>query len=121
MSCRVRRYRGARFALLTLASTLAGCQLAENLVEDMVRSPERSGRLVNGKHEGEWTFRYPEGANKAKGNYKDDKQIGHWTYWYDNGNVEWEGEFDEERLCGPSRFGYENGKRQAVGMFVAGL
>jgi antitoxin component YwqK of YwqJK toxin-antitoxin module/peroxiredoxin len=110
-----------RAALLALSFTLCGCQLAENLVENMFRDKERTGRLIDGKQEGEWVFRYPSGALKAKGNYKNDKQIGHWTYWYENGNVEWEGEFDEERLCGPSRFGHENGKRRAVGSFVAGL
>jgi len=114
-------FRPGPAALLVLSLSLGACQLAENLVENMFRDKERSGRLVGGKQEGEWVFRYPSGALKAKGNYLDDKQIGHWTYWYENGNVEWEGEFDEQRLAGPSRFGHENGKRQAVGLFVDGL
>ncbi len=113
--------RPVRSALLVLALAVCGCQLAENLVGNMFKTPERSGRLVGGKQEGEWTFRYPSGAMKAKGNYLNDKQIGAWTYWYENGNVEWEGEFDAQRLCGPSVFGFENGKRNAVGLFVDGL
>ncbi len=106
---------------LVLPLFLGGCQLGENLLTSFFRSPERSGRMIDGKQEGEWVFRFPSGAEKAKGSYKDDKQIGPWTYWYENGNVEWEGEFDAHRLSGPSRFGYENGKNRAVGLFAGGL
>jgi antitoxin component YwqK of YwqJK toxin-antitoxin module len=112
---------GSRLTLLALAIVLGGCQIAENLTARFFRSSERSGRMVQGKQEGEWVYRYPDGDPKAKGAYANDKQIGHWIYWYENGNVEWEGEFDESRLSGPSRFGYENGKNRAVGLFVAGL
>ena len=109
-------------SLLLIAPLLTSCQAVGNLVTSMFRTPEKSGRMVDGKQEGEWVYRYlPSGATKAKGNYRDDKQIGHWVYYYENQNVEWEGEFDEARLSGPSLFGYENGKRRALGMFVNGL
>lgn len=112
-------------ALLLLAAGLGGCQLAENLAANLVerwfKTSEREGKLVDGKHQGEWTFRFPSGAMKAKGTYVDDKQIGSWTYWYENGNVEWQGEFDEQRMAGAAYFGYENGSRRAVGLFVDGL
>lgn len=108
-------------SIVVAASGLAACQLGENLLTRFFRSPERSGRMVNGKQEGDWVFRYPSGALKAKGSYQNDKQIGPWTYWYENGNVEWEGEFAAQRLGGPSRFGFENGKNRAVGLFVDGL
>jgi antitoxin component YwqK of YwqJK toxin-antitoxin module/peroxiredoxin len=125
MSATVPVARACRSALLVAALCSSGCQLTENLavnlVEKFFRSPERSGRLVGGKQEGEWVFRYDNGATKAKGKYLDDKQIGHWTYWHDNGNVEWEGEFDDARLSGPSFFGYSSGQRRAVGLFADGL
>ena len=108
-------------AVLLLAT---GCQLAESLAgslaERFFSNAERSGKLVDGKHEGEWTFRYESGAQQAKGNYVADKQVGRWTYWYENGNVEWEGGFDD-RLSGPTYFGYPDGKRRAVGFYQAGL
>ena len=110
-----------RTLLLLVLASCAACQLAENLAVSMFRSPERSGRLVDGKQEGRWVFRFPDGETKAEGEYLDDKQVGRWVYWYQNGNVEWEGEFDAQRLEGPSMFGYENGNRQAVGMFIDGL
>jgi antitoxin component YwqK of YwqJK toxin-antitoxin module/peroxiredoxin len=117
--------RRGRLALLAVVLGFGGCQLAENLAANLVErwfsTSEREGKLVDGKHQGEWIFRYPSGAMKAKGKYVDDKQIGGWTYWYENGNVEWQGEFDEQRMTGAAYFGNENGSRRAVGLFVDGL
>ena len=112
--------------LFLAAATFAfvGCQLAENLAgnlaERLFSNSERTGKLVDGKHEGEWTFKYESGAPKAKGRYEHDHQVGRWKYWYENGNVEWEGGF-EDRVSGPTYFGYENGKRRAIGYFADGL
>jgi len=121
-------HRSARswWALVLVAPLVLACVTAcatvGELVSSIFRTPEKTGRIVDGKQEGPWVFRYlPSGATKAEGSYQNDKQIGPWVYLYENGNVEWQGEFDEQRIDGPALFGYENGKRRAVGLFVRGL
>jgi len=106
--------------VLLAGSCLFACAALEGLVVSIYKSFDREGKLVNGKHEGEWAFKYESGALQAKGNYVDDKQVGRWTYWFENGNVEWKGGFDD-RVSGPTYFGYENGERRAIGTFEGGL
>ena len=57
-----------------------------------------TGRLQDGKRNGHWAFRYPNG-DMQEGTMVDDKRNGHWVLRYADGNV-WEGRNEDDERNG---------------------
>ncbi len=105
--------------LLIAGYALTGCRnnpSEKNLTKDQINYTDNSGRkqgpweiredsiliangiYKNGKQDGLWTYRYPDGMLKEEGHYRQGVKIGMWVEWYPDGELMWKGE-------------YSNGKR----------
>lgn len=80
------------------------------------------GQYASGKQDGLWTYNYPNGNNKAQGNFKDgagsdisdvgiprNGREGKWTIQYENGKVMQEGNYLKGKRIGIMKAYYENG------------
>lgn len=52
-----------------------------------------SGTYKNGKPDGLWIYRYPNGNLKEEGRYRQGVKTGMWVEWYPEGELMWKGEY----------------------------
>lgn len=80
------------------------------------------GQYASGKQDGLWTYNYPNGTNKAQGNFKDgdgsdmsdvgiprNGREGKWIIQYENGKIMQEGNYLKGKRIGIMKAYYENG------------
>jgi antitoxin component YwqK of YwqJK toxin-antitoxin module/peroxiredoxin len=112
-------------APLLLIAALGGC--APRLVHDEWSPgvPKRTGQLVGGKQDGQWTYWYSSGAKQAEGAWSSDFQDGPWTWWYANGQRQQTGVYQGSGLSNRSsaprvgrwQFWYDNGQLSSAGAY----
>lgn len=76
--------------------------------------------MVGGAQEGVWTYYWPNGNPKARGEFVGDTREGPWTWWYENGNKRIEGSFTSEHKDGLWRHWYSDGTPWMSGWFDKG-
>lgn len=52
-----------------------------------------NGRMVSGRKNGEWTYRYENGQIKNIGSYENGSRAGTWLGYYESGNLFYEGAY----------------------------
>ena len=105
--------------LLVLAQSCRAREVREDRFDD--GALRRSGELVDGLQEGEWSFYYASGRLRARGSYRGDVPDGEWTYWYEDGTKEMHGTYRNERQHGDWSVWYPNGRLEARGRYEEGL
>ncbi len=75
----------------------------------------RTGTLVGGKQEGEWTFHQRSGALEARGGFANDLQEGAWTWYHPNGAVRLSGSYQAGLRAGTWTQQDVAGSSEAVG------
>jgi hypothetical protein len=91
--------------------------------------PRFSGAVsrLDGEREGSWTFWFPNGQLRERGEYRDGLRTGRWKQWHANGQPRSEGDRSGVAAAAGSprtgywRFWFENGKLEGQGVFVRGL
>jgi len=92
------------------------------------------GQYASGKQDGLWTYNYPNGTNKAQGNFKDgdgsdmsdvgiprNGREGKWTIQYENGNKSEVSNYTAGELDGVYNSFYENSKPKEVSNYKVGV
>ena len=70
---------------------------------------------MQGRKQGAWIKKYPEGAKQYQGAFKDDKPVGKFTYYYEQGGVQTILQYRGDSA--DANFFHENGKRMGQGVF----
>lgn len=53
-------------------------------------NPEKIGFVLNNKNEGEWRYFYPNGTLESYGYFENNKATGDWKYYYPDGSLKCE-------------------------------
>ena len=105
---------------------LCSCKFLYQQVASAIREVMRDsngmvkgeGTTVDGLHEGDWTFYYPDGRKRSRGAYRKDVQTGPWTAWHENGRVEWLGVYgDRGGRSDLWSYYHDNGEVRARGRY----
>ncbi len=60
---------------------------------DVTETVSSEGLFVEGKRDGAWVWKYPNGQIREEGVFKDGKETGTWSSYYENGQKEGTGEY----------------------------
>lgn len=75
-----------------------------------------------GIREGEWIEYYPDGQQKAAGEYNSGKRVGAWKFYYPDGTLEQEGNYDDDGLLtGQWKWYYPSGALHREEFYLNGL
>ena len=78
---------------------------------------ERTGKIVNGKREGEWTRWYENGRIRWRGNFKNGKDEGTYEKYYSNGQLQQKGWYQNGFRENIQLMYHRNGQLSVKGYF----